>query len=195
MMADEQGILQSEAVRNFVAAAEAYCAFIENQQALTLKQFVWEAADVLSALYNVALALPDIDPDDDLDGRALLRRTNEIRKSVVYPKSETALKEIREKLGSYDVYREVFDPYDPTDEPIPFEVSMDLIEIYDDMKEGLVLFSDGGNHAIQALWDWRFGLLYHWGPNHLTNVLRPITWIMQDIDHQETKLQAQDDDE
>jgi hypothetical protein len=194
-MVDEERVLQSEAVRNFVAAAEAYCAFIENQQPLTLKQFVWEAADRLATLYKNGLALPDIETDVEPDYAALRNRHIEI-KEIIIPLANRCLSEMREKLGNYDVYHLVFQPYDDVaDEPISFTVAMDLIEIYDDMKEGLVLFSDGGERALQAIWDWKYGLISHWGAHHLVNVLKPITWIMNDIDSLETRLQAQDDDE
>ncbi|MFM8900949.1 MAG: DUF5063 domain-containing protein [Burkholderiales bacterium] len=59
-------------------------------------------------------------------------------------------------------YRECFDP-DPmlSDDPVIGDVGDDLLDIYKDLRAGLVLFDCG--RATDPLWHWSFLHRVHWG--------------------------------
>ncbi|MCE4557500.1 DUF5063 domain-containing protein [Roseateles cellulosilyticus] len=59
-------------------------------------------------------------------------------------------------------YREVFDP-DPqlNDEVVIGDVADDLLDIYLDLRRGLLTFERGEDQ--KALWHWSFSHRIHWG--------------------------------
>ena len=77
------------------------------------------------------------------------------------------------KLGSYNKYREIFDPYDdPSDEPIYGSLGGDLAEIYSDLRDVLEAYKTKDQDALtDILWHARFQFEHHWG-EHATKALR-----------------------
>lgn len=66
-------------------------------------------------------------------------------------------------------YWDVFDPLlEAEKEPVWNSLADDLADIYQDIKEDLVLFDAG--QVEEAVWQWRFHFLIHWG-KHLTTEL------------------------
>ncbi|KWW98685.1 Uncharacterized protein LI90_313 [Carbonactinospora thermoautotrophica] len=83
---------------------------------------------------------PDVGPDPDVD-------------------------DLRERLAKLlapiDTYTEVFDPYDPTVEPMTCRLSDDLADVVADLMHGLQHYRAG--RPSEALWWWQFSYLANWG--------------------------------
>jgi hypothetical protein len=80
---------------------------------------------------------------------------------------ESASRNLSEFNGMY--YREYCDP-DPTldDESAMGDVGDDLLDIYKDVRRGLILFDNG--QPLEALWYWAFLHRIHWG-RHVVGAL------------------------
>ena len=102
-------------------------------------------------LYSKALYLPEIEPKD----------TEALDFDIPVPKID---------FGQYDHYWEIFNPYH-LDEPLEASLSDDIIDIYRDIKRGLLLYEK--NKDIEAIWQWRFNFDIHWG-NHVVDAIRAL---------------------
>src|SRR4051795_9784772 len=108
--------MKNKEVEVFYISALQYCNLIENwnKKNNELKNLIASLID----LYSKALYLPEIEPKDaevtDFD--------------ISIPKID---------FGQYNHYWEVFNPYD-LDEPLEASLSDDIIDIYQDIKRGLL---------------------------------------------------------
>lgn len=138
----------------FSSRAEAYCRFIESAGNLPLPQRLRRAQDELIALYTAALALPDTEPGEE--------DATHVGRPAGWP-----------GFGDVDVYWEVADPY-LNAAPIAASLTDDLLDIYSDLRAGLVLLRGGGITAeATATWHWRFSFQTHWG-DHAIDALRAL---------------------
>ena len=109
--------MKNKEVEAFYISALQYCNLIENwnKKNNELKNLIASLLD----LYSKALYLPEIEPKDaevsDFD--------------ISIPKID---------FGQYNHYWEIFNPYD-LDEPLEASLSDDIIDIYQDIKRGLLL--------------------------------------------------------
>ena len=70
------------------------------------------------------------------------------------------------------IYWQVFDPIaTPCEEPVAGSIVDDLVDMYQDVARGLVLFDSGDRDG--ALWEWAFNFRIHWG-EHATGALRAL---------------------
>jgi hypothetical protein len=83
---------------------------------------------------------PDAGPDPDVD---------ELRAALA------------KLVDPIDAYTEVFDPYDPTVEPVTCSLSDDLADVVADLAHGLQHYRAG--RLSEALWWWQFSYLSNWG--------------------------------
>jgi hypothetical protein len=109
------------------------------------------------AVYAAALAIPGADPDptapnqfvDKNDCQAIYRRF---------------------QLLPFQNYGEVFDPtVVPPETPVVGDLADDLLDIYADLKAGLLYYDAG--HIPTAVYEWRFSWAIHWG-RHATSALK-----------------------
>jgi hypothetical protein len=139
--------LLSSPVTEFAELAQGYCTWCEGQSLGSDPEL--QAAHWLARLYAAALVLPQAQSENE-DGLPEL------------PEAESARARLNLApfLGWY--YRECFDP-DPllNEAPCMGDLGDDLLDIYKDIKEGLVLFDAGD--ANEALWHWSFLHKIHWG--------------------------------
>lgn len=140
----------------FKAAAEQFCAWAEAPPA-NAEDDLHLAMRHVSELYALALAMPaaDLDPSvaqefvDKNDHKAVYARFGRL---------------------PLQYYGEVFDTTRvPPEEPTVGDLADDLLDIYTDVKGGLLYFSQG--HPEQAVFHWRFTWGVHWG-RHATSALR-----------------------
>ena len=115
------------------------------------------AATWLARLYAAALMLPPRDAENE-DGLPDLPE----------PESDRARANLARFNGWY--YREVFNP-DPefAEHPVMGDVGDDLLDIYRDVKAGLVLFDLGD--LDNAVWHWSFLHKTHWGRHAVGGLL------------------------
>lgn len=86
--------------------------------------------------------------------------------------TRTTTRQIYARFGSLPLqyYGEVFDTTRvPPEEASVGDLADDLLDIYTDIKAGLLLFGRG--HAPEAVFQWRFTWGVHWG-RHATSGLR-----------------------
>lgn len=116
---------------------------------------------LLAVLYVTACNLPDVEPTDrDFD---------------------LPSQKVKIEFGNIDWYREVFDPYETDAEPVTGSLADDLMDIYSDVKRGLLMYERGAEEdKIDAVWHWKFHFEAHWG-FHLVDALRAMHWASQRI--------------
>lgn len=69
-------------------------------------------------------------------------------------------------------YGEVFNPLPiPPEGSIVGDLADDLADIFADVEQGLRWLEAG--HPAEAVWEWGFGLVHHWG-EHATSALRAL---------------------
>jgi hypothetical protein len=141
--------MKNNEVEAFYISALQYCSLIENwnKKNNELKNLIASLLD----LYSTALYLPEIEPTD--------AEVSDFNISI--PKID---------FGQYNHYWEVFNPYD-LDEPLEGSLSDDIMDIYQDIKRGLLLFEK--NKYIEAIWQWKFNFEIHWG-NHAVDAIRAL---------------------
>ncbi len=151
---------ENNAVEEFAKLALEYIHLVEKVPDLKAHQFLVECSVLLPKLYAGAQILPDIWAIGEYEDAQV----------------ETPFGVISDKLGKYDFYHDVYDPV--FDEDIQYHpISEDLAEIYVDLKRQILKFELGGDHRIEAIWNWRFGFQMHWG-NHLLGAMRPMHWLI-----------------
>ena len=150
------------AIERFVAAARAYCAWVESGD-LGGEEAVLAASSRLASLYAAGLELPGVDfeaLDDGIDVESL---------------SQDARDAARERLEAFPMryYWEVFhvDAAADAETPVLGDVLDDLLDVYADVREGLDVV-DGGHEPL-AVWHWRTTLGFHWG-RHATSALKAL---------------------
>ena len=65
-------------------------------------------------------------------------------------------------LGGELFYQQVFEPFQDH-EPIAGSLSDDLVDIYLDIKEGLLAMEGSERVAANIIWQWKCDLEIHWG--------------------------------
>lgn len=131
--------------------AERLCSFVEGAEAQPMGDKLLQARVLLAQLLVAVYALPKgkcsgADP-------------------VSLPPLSCAL-----GFGEYDIYWELFDPYEFSDAGAG-SLSDDFLDIYRDLAPGLVLYEAG--REGRAAWEWRFNFEIHWG-RHAVAALRAL---------------------
>ena len=145
----------------FAETAQAFCSLVETSATYERRAFFERCFHLVSRLVSEAVELPDVRGELDT---MLSRVTDESYRAV--------LEGLKRQAGDQDYYKMVFDPWDKTEEPIYGSVSDDLADTWSELKEGLLALEAGS--VANAICDWRFSFLHHWGPYHATHVLRPL---------------------
>ena len=142
------------ALKAFAAIAREFCEWCEGESLGADANR--SAARWLAQLHAAALTLPDVEPDNG-NGLPDLPATT----------VATTRRNFAPYNGMY--YRECFDP-DPTldDTPEMGDVGDDLLDIYKDIRAGLLVFDAGETN--EALWHWAFLHRVHWG-RHVVGAL------------------------
>jgi hypothetical protein len=145
--------LLTNEVGAFVERARELCSFVERVSTYSLDQRLAQTRVELLEVYQAAVALPYVEPDEQGSPRV----------DVTHPEPWAGFDE-------FEHYWEVFDPY--VDEPsLGGSLSDDLLDVYGDVQRGLVLWDQGWPRA--AIWAWRFHFDIHWG-DHAVDALRAL---------------------
>lgn len=137
----------ASSARSFAEVARGFCSWCEGPSLGAEPEVT--AAAWLAKLHAAALVLPDVESQnsDDLP-------------DIPPASQEAARNNIACFMGMY--YRQCFDP-DPilNEEPVMGDVGDDLLDTYQDVRCGLLLFD--GEQPTEALWQWSFLHRVHWG--------------------------------
>lgn len=149
----------------FVTVGVEFCSFIERTNDIPYPEFLDTSVKLLPLLYLKATLLPD--SRDEYDGTAEHFVTEE-----VYEYIRTLL---CRKLGENDAYLEVFqEDMQYSETPIVANISEDLTDIYQDIKDFVSTFSLGHEESIrEALAGCRENFAAYWGQKSV-NVLRAL---------------------
>ena len=164
-MKKESQVIFDKNVIEFVTVAAEFCAFLERAESMKRSTFVDTTLKILPLLYLKASMLPKCEMIGDESPETYV--TEEI-----YEVLRINLASI---LAEKDDYLEVFLPdMAYSDEPIKKNISEDLADIYQDIKDFIFVFQLGLNETMNdslAICQENFGLL--WGQK-LVNTLRAL---------------------
>lgn len=140
-------------VRAFVAAANRFCEFVETASSVkNVSERLHVGRRFLANLVAAGAALPLVEAT-----------TDEVLLWDGSPPDWPG-------FGPHDFYWEVFDPY-VDEERVAGSLSDDFLDIYRDLKRGLMAFDRG--QTQDAVWQWRFHFDHHWG-EHAVDALRAL---------------------
>ena len=164
-MKKESQVIFDKNVIEFVTVAAEFCAFLERAESMKRSTFVDTTLKILPLLYLKASMLPKCEMIGDESPETYV--TEEI-----YEVLRINLASI---LAEKDDYLEVFLPdMAYSDEPIKKNISEDLADIYQDIKDFIFVFQLGLNETMNdslAICQENFGLL--WGQK-LVNTMRAL---------------------
>ena len=149
----------------FVTVAAEYCGFIERAQGAERNAFVDTALKILSLLYLKASLIPECEMIGEEDLEVFV--TEEDYECVQYA--------IAQILGPQDDYLEVFHPdMAYSDTPIKKNISEDLADIYQDLKDFIGVFQLGMNTTMNdSLYVCKEHFAEYWG-QRLVNTMRAL---------------------
>lgn len=164
-MKKESQVIFDKNVIEFVTVAAEFCAFLERSENMKRQAFVDTILKLLPLLYLKASMLPECEMIGD-----------EAPESYVTEEIYEILRiNLAAILAEKDDYLEVFLPdMAYSDEPIKKNISEDLADIYQDLKDFIFVFQLGLNETMNdslAICQENFGML--WGQK-LVNTLRAL---------------------
>lgn len=134
----EQHPIYSNKVIEFVTVAAEYCSFMEKCEGAGVKMFIDKMTKLLPLLYLKTSLLPDLEEES----------MEEMRQFVTEEEYEYTQEQVRNVIGQYDEYLEVFTPdMQYSDSPILAHISEDLTDIYQDLKDMVANFQSA-NQSI-----------------------------------------------
>jgi hypothetical protein len=142
-------------VIEFVAVANEFCKYAEHAGEMKGEEVINIMQRLLPLLYLKASFLPRLEPVFD-DGNE--RFVTESDWNRIHDSFKT-------KLGNADDYLRIRDEYNPTDEEIvSATISEDLADIYQDLKNFILLYQTGTNEVMNdAVWECRLNFETFWG--------------------------------
>lgn len=151
----------------FVTVGVEFCAFIEKVPETEKSEFIDTAVKMLPLLYLKATLLPDKKESSEYDVQVEHFVNEEIYEYI--------RNSIEQLLGEQDSYLEVFQSdmqYSET--PIVANVSEDMADIYQDIKDFVSVYSLGNEECMRtALNECTDNFINYWGQK-LVNVLRAL---------------------
>lgn len=126
-------------VVEFVTVAAEYCAYLEDIKNKTRDEFVDTILKIMPLLYIKASLLPDVISFD----------LEDLEVYVTEDIYEQMHMEIEKTLGEKDDYLDVFvQDMKYSDTPIKKNISEDLTDIYQDLKNFIFVFTQGINQTM-----------------------------------------------
>lgn len=155
----------SRNVVEFVAVANEFCKYAEHAAELKGDEMLKILQRILPFLYLKASLLPPLEPFFE-DGN----------EKFVTEQDWLGIKEtFQDKFGTADDFLEVFDEkMNDSDVPVIASISENMADIYQDLKDFLLLYQTGTNEVMNdAIWECRLNFENYWGQK-LANSLRAI---------------------
>jgi hypothetical protein len=155
----------SRNVIEFVAVANEFCKYAEHAPELKGDELLKILQRILPLMYLKASLLPKLEPFFEDGNEKFVTEADWVR----------VHENLREKFGTADDYREVFDDKaKETDEAVVSSISENMSDIYQDIKDFLLLYQTGTNEVMNdAIWECRLNFETFWGQK-LVNSMRAI---------------------
>ena len=159
----------AEVADRFGVAAKQFCSIVDSASHMDRGEFVSQIYRVLPKLIDQAIEMPDVEGSD--------REQRKSSPRVRHEEWEQFYNSLKEKLGDWDLYHQVFDPTHDN-EAIVGTLADDIADIFGDLKEGLVFIEAAQASPEEAIWTWRLLFYSHWG-KHAMDVLLAIHFQLQ----------------
>jgi hypothetical protein len=155
----------SRNVIEFVAVANEFCKYAEHAGELRGDELLKILQRILPLMYLKASLLPQLEPFFEDGNEKFITENDWVR----------VHDNLREKFGTADDYREVFDDKaKETEEGIVSSISENMADIYQDIKDFLLLYQTGTAEVMNdAIWECRLNFENFWGQK-LVNSMRAI---------------------
>jgi hypothetical protein len=155
----------SRNVIEFVAVANEFCKYAERASQLKGDELLRILQRILPLMYIKASLLPQLNPFFE-DGNEKF-----VTESDWMIVNET----LKKKFGTADDYLEVFDEKSKeTDGPVLSSISENMADIYQDIKDFLLLYQTGTGEVMNdAIWECRMNFENFWGQK-LVNSMRAV---------------------
>lgn len=164
-MQNKEDIVFSRNTIEFVTVAAEFCAYLERIGQYTKKEFVSTMLKILPLMYIKAQMLPDEE-----------RISDEAPQEFVTEESYEVLRiSLAEILSDKDTYLDVFvKDMKYSDTPVTKNISEDIADIYQDVKNFVCLFQLGINEIMHdAITECNEHFRMYWGQT-LVNTLRAL---------------------
>ena len=155
----------SRNVIEFVAVGNEFCKYAEHASQLKGDELLRILQRILPLMYIKASLLPQLNPYFEDGNEKFVTESDWI---VIH---ET----LKNKFGTADDYLEVFDEKaNETDGPVLSSISENMADIYQDLKDFLLLYQTGTAEVMSdAIWECRMNFENFWGQK-LLNAMRAI---------------------
>jgi hypothetical protein len=158
-------IVYSKNIVEFVTVANEYCTFVENIAELDKENMINRSVKLLSLLYLKATMLPETERINDEQNEKFV---TEFDWQFVKNGVEALLADDDKYLDFYD------NEMNETAEPVSSGISENMADIYQDMKDFLLLYQTGTGEVMNdAVWECRMNFESFWGQK-LVNSMRAV---------------------
>jgi hypothetical protein len=164
-MSDNNDPVYSRNVIEFVAVANEFCKYAERASELNGDELLKILQRIMPLMYLKASLLPQLNPNFEEGNEKFVTESDWIRIDAT----------LREKFGTANDFLEVFDEkMAESDEPVLSSISENIADIYQDMKDFLLLYQTGTTEVMNdAVWECRMNFENYWGQK-LVNSMRAI---------------------
>jgi len=153
----------------FGAVAKRFCSVVDSASSMDRTEFIARIYRILPKLIDEAVSLPDVESSDSDHKKSPINSRRQEWDRLYHS--------LKEKLGDWNLYRQVFDPTQDT-EAIFGSLADDIADIYRDLKDGLALNETHRSEPEDAIWEWRLLFQSHWG-KHAMDALLTIHLLLQ----------------
>ncbi|MDT8401139.1 MAG: DUF5063 domain-containing protein [Bacteroidales bacterium] len=166
----DENLVYSREVIEFTAVANEYCHFLEEASSADGHKLLLVFRKLLPLLYLKALYLPDIET-----------KLDEGTEKFVKEEDWQLIKDnLTLKFGAANDYIDVNPDRDATEELIYGDIAENLADIYQDIKDFLMVYRVGTVDVMNdALWECRESFRLYWGQK-LVNTIRAIHLALSD---------------
>jgi len=147
-----------EIVDRFSVVALQFCSVVDSAPGTDRTELLLEIYRILPSLIHEAVRLPEVELSERHDQFARKARPQEVREQ----QWAQLYNMLKEKLGDWDLYRQVFEPT-KDQEAIFGTLADDFADIYRDLKKGLILLETPQAPPADSIWIWRVLFYSHWG--------------------------------
>ena len=186
MKKESQSIFDKNVIE-FVTVAAEYCAFLERPELLESAVFVDKGLKILPLLYLKASLLPKFE----------LLNDDSLETYVTEDQYEAIHYKLAEIMKDKDDYLDVFvEDMVYSDQPIRKNISEDLADIYQDIRDFIFIFQLGLNETMNdALFICQENFKSLWGQK-LVNTLRALHEVKYNIDSiDDTEIDSEYEDD
>ena len=163
---ESQHPVYSKNVVEFVTVAAEYCSFLENSNQQDTRSFIEKMTKIIPLIYLKTSLLPSFE---------MMLEEEVIEQFVSEEEYEFIRQQIRDVIGQYDEYLEVFHPdMQYSDSPVLASISEDLTDVYQDLKDMIANFQSADLQIMNdALANCEENFRNFWGQK-LINALRAL---------------------